>query len=43
MDNEKKTLLVVDDEPGHRQMVRAVLEDAGWKVIEADSGESALV
>ncbi len=42
MDMDKKTLLVVDDEPGHRLMVRAVMEDAGWRVIEADSGESAL-
>lgn len=42
MDTDKKTLLVVDDEPGHRLMVRAVLEDAGWRVIEADSGEAAL-
>ncbi len=42
MDMDKKTLLVVDDEPSHRLMVRAVMEDAGWRVIEADSGESAL-
>ncbi|MGE4504825.1 MAG: sigma-54-dependent transcriptional regulator [Desulfovibrionaceae bacterium] len=42
MDTEKRTALVVDDEPGHRLMVRAVLEDAGWRVIEAASGEAAL-
>jgi two-component system NtrC family response regulator len=37
-----KSLLVIDDEPGHRLMVRAVLEDAGWQVFEAASGEEAL-
>ena len=37
-----KTLLVIDDEPGHRLMVRAVLEDDGWRVFEAASGEEAL-
>ncbi|MGE4469856.1 MAG: sigma-54-dependent transcriptional regulator [Desulfovibrio sp.] len=42
MSKHKKTVLVVDDEPGHRQMVRAVLEDAGWRVLEAESGETAL-
>ena len=37
-----KSLLVIDDEPGHRLMVRAVLEDEGWQVFEAASGEEAL-
>ncbi len=37
-----KKLLVIDDEPGHRLMVRAVMEDAGWKVEEAESGREAL-
>lgn len=37
-----KTLLVIDDEPGHRLMVRAVLEDAGWQVVEAASGEEGV-
>ncbi|MDR0339618.1 MAG: sigma-54 dependent transcriptional regulator [Desulfovibrio sp.] len=37
-----KSILVIDDEPGHRLMVRAVLEDAGWKVFEAASGEEGL-
>ncbi len=36
------TILVVDDEPGHRLMVRAVLEDAGLAVREAGSGDQAL-
>lgn len=37
-----KTLLVIDDEPGHRLMIRAVLEDEGWQVFEAASGEEGL-
>jgi len=35
-------LLVIDDEPGHRLMVRAVMEDAGWRVAEAGSAEDGL-
>ncbi|NDY56848.1 sigma-54-dependent Fis family transcriptional regulator [Desulfovibrio sulfodismutans] len=38
----QKRVLVVDDEPGHRLMVRAVLSDAGWVVDEAASAELAL-
>jgi two-component system NtrC family response regulator len=34
-----KSVLVIDDDAGHRLMVRAVLEDAGWQVLEAASGE----
>ena len=44
-DKEKtpdKHALVVDDEPGLRLMVRAVLEDAGWMVTEAESAGRAL-
>lgn len=37
-----KTLLVIDDEPGQRLLVRAVLEDAGWRVLEASSGEEGI-
>ncbi len=37
-----KSLLVIDDEPGHRLMVRAVMEDAGWSVSEASSAEAGL-
>ncbi|MFI3271221.1 MAG: sigma-54 dependent transcriptional regulator [Pseudomonadota bacterium] len=37
-----KRLLVIDDESGHRLMVRAVMEDAGWHVSEASSGEEGL-
>jgi DNA-binding NtrC family response regulator len=39
---EERVVLVVDDEPGHRLMVRAVLEDDGWTVLDAESGERAL-
>jgi DNA-binding NtrC family response regulator len=35
-------VLVIDDEPGHRLMVRAVLEDAGWRVLESGDGASGL-
>ncbi len=38
----EKRALVVDDEPGHRLMVRAVLTDAGWAVDETPSAEKAL-
>jgi two-component system NtrC family response regulator len=37
-----KSVLVVDDEPGLRLMVRAVLEDAGWTVFEAASGDEGV-
>jgi len=36
------TVLVIDDEPGHRLMVRAVLEDVGWHVLEAADGQQGL-
>ena len=37
-----KTLLIIDDEPSLRLMLRAVLEDAGWRVLDASSGEEGL-
>ncbi|MEZ6852931.1 sigma-54-dependent transcriptional regulator [Halodesulfovibrio aestuarii] len=37
-----KRLLVIDDEPALRMMVRAVVEDAGWSVAEASSGEAGI-
>ena len=37
-----RTVLVIDDEPGHRLMVRAVLGDAGWHVEEAPDAEAGL-
>ena len=39
---KRKHILVIDDEAAHRMMVRAVMEDAGWAVSEALSGEKAL-
>ena len=38
-----QTILVVDDERAHRLMLRAHLEDAGFRVLEAGDGEQALV
>ncbi|MCO8145842.1 response regulator [Rhodovulum tesquicola] len=37
-----KTVLIVDDSPSVRQMVRKTLAGAGYQVIEADDGEQAL-
>lgn len=36
------TILVVDDEPAVRRLVRRIIEHAGWRYFEADDGESAL-
>jgi two-component system chemotaxis response regulator CheY len=35
-------ILVVDDEPSVRNVVRMVLERAGYDVLEADNGETAI-
>ena len=35
-------ILIIDDEDGHRLMVRAVMSDAGYDVDEAGSGEDGL-
>lgn len=35
-------ILVVDDEPGIRTVVRRMLEKAGYQVLEADNGETAI-
>jgi two-component system NtrC family response regulator len=40
--NTPYTVLVIDDEPAHRLMVRVVLGDADFKVLEADNGSSGL-
>lgn len=37
-----KHILVIDDEKSLRLVIRAVLEDAGWAVHEAESAEKAL-
>jgi nitrogen-specific signal transduction histidine kinase len=36
------TILVVDDEPGVRELVRIILEEHGYTVLEAGHGEEAL-
>ena len=35
-------ILVVDDEPSIRTVVRRMLEKAGYEVLEADNGETAI-
>ena len=35
-------ILIVDDESGIRQSLKGVLEDEGYKVSVADSGEACL-
>ncbi len=37
------TILVVEDEPAVRRMIRAVLQRAGFTVLEASNGSQALV
>lgn len=40
--SSKPVLMVVDDEAGHRQMIRAVMEDEGYDVLEAENGQQCL-
>ena len=42
MSERARTLLVVDDEPGQRTMLRAVLTAEGYRVAEAEDGDAAL-
>lgn len=37
-----KTILIVDDDPVQRRLMRAVCEKAGFPILQADSGENAL-
>ena len=37
-----KTILIVDDDPTQRRLMRAVCEKAGFPVLQAESGENAL-
>ena len=38
----RRTILVVDDNPDHRNLVRAVLEPIGFTVVEAEDGAACL-
>lgn len=42
MPEERKRVLVVDDEPDAREFVRAVAEDNGYAILEAADGEEGL-
>jgi two-component system response regulator HydG len=42
MSERTRTLLVVDDEPGQRTMLRPVLTAEGYHVAEAEDGDTAL-
>jgi DNA-binding NtrC family response regulator len=37
-----KTILVIDDEPAIREIIRGILESAGYRVIEAANGANGL-
>jgi|SRR5215469_1718715 len=41
-ESDKKTILVVDDEPEVRKLVSAMVGQSGYSVMTADSGEHAL-
>jgi len=43
MQQARKTILVVDDEPDVRRYLATILEDAGFAVMTAANGEEALV
>lgn len=38
----KPAIMVVDDESGHRQMIKAVMQDEGYHIIEAVNGQQCL-
>ena len=40
--DDRKTVLVVDDEPGVRKLVGTMVTQAGYNVLTADSGDRAL-
>src|SRR3954471_5795089 len=42
MATEKRTILVVDDEPEIRKLVGAMVAQTGYTILTADSGEHAL-
>jgi CheY-like chemotaxis protein len=40
---QRKTLLIVDDEPSIRNLLQDVLQHRGYTVLTAGSGEEALI
>jgi CheY-like chemotaxis protein len=42
MNTEKKTILLVEDEAGNREILDEILSDLGYEVIDAADGSSAL-
>jgi two-component system response regulator HydG len=42
MMEKKHTILVVDDDPGHRTMLRTLLTGWGYSIYEADDGSTAI-
>lgn len=40
--SKKATILVVDDEPNVRKLLKANLESSGYKVVQAEDGEQAI-
>lgn len=41
-DSNKQSILVVDDEPGVRELACQLLSDLGYNVVSADNGEAAI-
>jgi len=41
-ENEKGRVLVVDDDAGVREVVRSMLESAGYQVVVAENGKEAM-
>ena len=42
MENNKETILVVEDNPRHLRLIQVILENAGWKTEGVRSAEEAL-
>ena len=40
--NNKNAIMVVDDDPAHRTMLRTLLGQWGYQIFEADDGSSAI-
>lgn len=41
-EQEKRTVLYVEDDPDYREAVRAILESGGYDVLEAETAEEGL-